>query len=141
MLNNALDTVKTIGGICGSAGFLDGPLGVNMLSLPDMVGVDEEGNVFVMDSGNNYIRMINASDGYMSTLINGACFATNRFKPAGTVNIYESLCYKKWIKTSGEPSAHIYIEESSGGSADLCTEHITQCKGYAHPLHKKTQTQ
>eukprot|EP00826_Nyctotherus_ovalis_P019863 TRINITY_DN16175_c0_g1_i2.p2 TRINITY_DN16175_c0_g1~~TRINITY_DN16175_c0_g1_i2.p2 ORF type:complete len:109 (+),score=7.03 TRINITY_DN16175_c0_g1_i2:836-1162(+) len=106
-----------------------------------MVGVDEEGNIFVVDGGNGYIRMINGSDGYMSTLINGGCFATNKFKEAKAVKIYEALCYKKWIKTSGEPSDHIYIEESSGEDLDLCTGHITQCEGYTHPLHKRSHSQ
>ena len=54
----AIDVTSTIGGICGTKGFMDGPLGINKLSSPDMVGADDEGNIFVMDTGNHYVRMI-----------------------------------------------------------------------------------
>ena len=42
------------------------------MNSPELVGVDAEGVVFVLDAGNKYIRMI-TTDGYMRTLIQGAC--------------------------------------------------------------------
>jgi hypothetical protein len=60
--------VDTFAGICGSPGFKDGPFGINQLKNPEMVGIDDNGIVFIYDAGNNYIRMVNA-DGYMKTLI------------------------------------------------------------------------
>eukprot|EP01022_Parablepharisma_sp_SALTPOND_P028866 TRINITY_DN71933_c0_g1_i1.p1 TRINITY_DN71933_c0_g1~~TRINITY_DN71933_c0_g1_i1.p1 ORF type:complete len:264 (-),score=20.52 TRINITY_DN71933_c0_g1_i1:109-900(-) len=128
------DVTRTIGGICEIEGFMDGPLGVNKLSAPDMVGVDDEGNIFVMDSGNKYIRMIDTK-GYMRTLINGACFSTGRKKSTQNVKIPETLCYKEWIKKSGEPLNHIY-EGKETVKKTTCVDHITQCNGYTHPLYR-----
>ncbi len=64
--------IQTYAGVCGTAGFKDGALGQNLLSSPDLVGVDAEGYLFIFDSGNKYIRMVNR-EGEMVTLIQGAC--------------------------------------------------------------------
>ena len=128
---------KTVGGTCGTSGFMDGPLGVNKLSSPDMVGVDTLGNIFVMDSGNKYIRMI-STKGRMYTLIQGACFATGRVRAVTSIEIPEAICYRSWIKTSGEPSSHIYVETNIDNST-ICVKHITQCDGYTHPLFRTTE--
>ncbi len=67
--------VSTYAGICGGDkfGFSDGPYGVNMFNQPDGLGVDDDGNLFVFDSGNNYMRMIRPN-GYVVTMVNGAFF-------------------------------------------------------------------
>jgi secreted PhoX family phosphatase len=67
--------VSTHAGECGANnfGFKDGPLGINRFNKPDGIGIDDDGNLFVYDSGNNYMRMIRP-DGYVVTFINGACF-------------------------------------------------------------------
>jgi len=127
--------VTTVGGICGTPGFLDGPLGVNKLNSPGLVGTDEAGNIFVMDSGNRYVRIIDP-DGYMKTLINGACFETGKGKFVQNVNIPETICYKSWIKKSGMPNEHIYIETQTENETK-CLKHMTQCEDYIHPLYRK----
>jgi len=35
--------VETIAGVCGTSGFLDGPLGENLFNYPELVSVDESG--------------------------------------------------------------------------------------------------
>ncbi len=68
--------VSTYAGDCKPQvfpGLNDGPLGINRFNSPDGIGIDEDGNLFVFDSGNNKIRMIE-QDGYVRTLIGGACF-------------------------------------------------------------------
>ena len=65
--------VSTYAGICGTSGFKDGPYGINLFNNPDGIGIDEDGVLYVYDSGNRYMRIIYA-DGSVKTLINGACF-------------------------------------------------------------------
>lgn len=52
--------VTTYAGQCGFEGFKDGPFKINRLSYPDNIGLDLDGNIFVYDSGNKYIRMIDS---------------------------------------------------------------------------------
>jgi hypothetical protein len=61
-----------VAGICGTPGFLDGPLGYNQLSRPTNLGVSREGVVYFFDSGNEYMRIV-AVNGEVSTLLLGAC--------------------------------------------------------------------
>lgn len=44
-----------------------------MVNKPTTIGTDAYGNIYVNDSGNNYIRLINSQTQNMSTLQNGAC--------------------------------------------------------------------
>ena len=50
--------VSVVAGDCGSAGFLDGPLGYNRLNQPTNLGVSRKGVVYFFDSGNEYIRIV-----------------------------------------------------------------------------------
>ncbi len=50
--------VTTYAGICGEEGFFDGPFKKNRLRYPDSIGLDLDGNLFVYDSGNRFIRII-----------------------------------------------------------------------------------
>lgn len=50
-------TVTTIAG-SGTAGFRDGSIGVALFSSPSAVAVDKNGVIFVADTGNHRIRMI-----------------------------------------------------------------------------------
>ena len=61
--------MDTYAGICGTDGFKDGQLGMNLLNTPELVGVDAQGYVFVYDAGNKYIRMIDPDTGYMHTML------------------------------------------------------------------------
>jgi len=74
-----------------------------MLTRPELVGVDAEGYIFIYDAGNNYIRMIDL-DGYMHTLINGACKEDPNTIPPKIpfqLKLRAMICYRTWIKTSG----------------------------------------
>jgi len=63
MLTVETSFVSTVAGICGSPGLIDGPLTVNKLRFPQMVGVDAYGNVFIYDAGNGMIRMMDPATG------------------------------------------------------------------------------
>jgi hypothetical protein len=64
--------VSAVAGICGSKGFMDGPLGYNRLSNPTNLGVSREGVLYFFDSGNEYMRIVDKR-GSVSTLLLGAC--------------------------------------------------------------------
>jgi hypothetical protein len=65
--------VSTYAGICGKSGFKDGPIGTNLFNKPTQLGVDDDGYLYVYDSGNRYVRVIKPNQ-EVYTLINGACF-------------------------------------------------------------------
>lgn len=73
--------VETIAGKCGTKGFLDGPLGNNLLSSPTALGLDEYGNIWIYDKGNRYVRMLNVDPtgekwtqrGVLLTMQQGVC--------------------------------------------------------------------
>ena len=71
-LNVALRNVDTVAGVCESPGYKDGPFSINKLNRPTTIGMDMQGKMFIYDSGNRKIRMLDP-DGYMHTLIDGAC--------------------------------------------------------------------
>ena len=88
------------------------------------MGIDALGNIFVNDSGNNFIRMI-SPNGVVSTLINGSCRQDLRYpnQQYSDLTMKRVICLKKWIKVSGEPSDHLVTV-----NYDICTQHITDCK-------------
>jgi len=59
VINLVTLVVSTVAGVCTKAGFVDGPLGTNRLSLPSMIAVDESENVYFYDSGSSYMRYLN----------------------------------------------------------------------------------
>jgi len=56
--------ITTYAGLCGENGFKDGPLGYNRLSYPDNMGIDLDGNLYVYDSGNLYVRFIDTEGSF-----------------------------------------------------------------------------
>jgi len=125
--------VTTFAGICDSKskGFKDGPQGVSLFNQPDGIGIDEDGNVYVFDSGNKYMRMI-TPEGAVSTLVNGACFEYLMNEPLlNSFGVRPSylLCYRKWIKTYGKPDEHLYIDTFG----NICYKTYAEC-GQETPL-------
>ncbi|CDW73314.1 UNKNOWN [Stylonychia lemnae] len=121
--------VSTFAGICGKAGFKDGLLGQNMLTRPELVGVDAHGIIFIYDAGNNYIRMID-KDGYMHTLIQGACKEDPNTIPPKIpfqLKLRAMICYKTWIKTSGQPDSHL-IGTGVTKNTECLDDHYVNCK-------------
>lgn len=130
---------STFAGQCTQPGFKDGPLGINRLNYPDNIGIDDEGNIFINDSGNNYIRIVDRS-GFMKTLINGACFEyENIFNPTNyfKYNTKYVLCFKSWIKTYGIPLEHIYDEIKD---QSVCKLHASLCNFKSHLMYNRTLT-
>lgn len=64
--------VTTIAGVAGSSGSTDGAPGVARFYNPQGVAVDGAGNIFVADTSNHTIRLINATTGVVSTLAGSA---------------------------------------------------------------------
>lgn len=126
MINMTEMITYTIGGKCTENGFADGPLEYSRFDSPSFVGTDPAGNIYVQDSGNEYLRVIEIDwlnfdfrGIWIHTLLNGACIDDSIEE--GTENI---LCYRLWRKTSGEPSQHIF-------DADLLE---TLCSGSDYPF-------
>lgn len=140
LLNYKTAEVSTYAGVCTEKGFKDGPLGINRLNTPKGIGIDEDGNLFIFDSGNRYIRMIDTL-GYMYTLINGACFdyymdysESNKFSFDQT----RLLCFKNWIKTGGIPVEHIYDEVAD---LNICRSHFVLCTNVtSNFIYNKTKS-
>ena len=111
----------TIAGHCGKKGFLDGPQGINLLSFPESLGIDEQGIVFFYDSGNKYIRMLD-SDGYVYTMTKGFCREDIRYEPQKLgkhFTNYRVMCYKMWVKVIGLPNDYVFQDTFSS----ICTKH------------------
>jgi hypothetical protein len=144
MLDLNQEIVVTIAGRCGVVGFKDGPLGNNLLNNPTALGLSEEGDIWIYDKGNSYIRVLQMTpfeDGWLekgelSTMLKGVC----RDKPNHISPLYSSpasrysVCYSNWIKTSGEPSSHIFDKTML---KNYCTDLFSKCKEFegVHPLY------
>ena len=144
LLDLETETVKTLAGVCGTSGFKDGPIGISKLNQPTSLGVDEGGNIWIYDSGNRYIRMLKIDPtveswwekGLLFTMIKGSCMA----KPSQIPSVFTSptsrysICYTSWIKTSGEPTEHIFNLTRLN---QYCTDLFTNCSQFkdVHPLY------
>ena len=129
--------VTTFAGECNEKGFRDGPRGYNRFNEPRGIGIDSYGNIYVYDSGNKYMRLI-TPEGYAFTLIHGACFDYKFGLNIENIFNYKTeylLCFKKWIKNSGEPSEHIYHSISE----ELCYDNIVNCHNYLSNQKRKDE--
>jgi sugar lactone lactonase YvrE len=80
----SLGTITTVAGN-GQMGFLgDGGLATSAeLNNPSGVAVDSQGNLFIADTGNNRIRMVSASNGFITTIAgNGTMGYSGDYGPA-----------------------------------------------------------
>ena len=67
LINTGTGIVSTIAGT-GSYGYLDGPASSAKFNFPNGIALDSSsGNIYVADSGNKVIRLINATTGMVST--------------------------------------------------------------------------
>lgn len=82
LLDLKKEIVVTIAGKCGDkSGFMDGPLGNNKLNSPTALGLDENGDIWIYDKGNRYIRVLQLdptqanwqSKGILVTMLQGVC--------------------------------------------------------------------
>ena len=134
-INLVNSDVTTFAGICTEKGFKDGPYGINKFNEPQGIGIDSYGNIYVYDSGNRYMRYI-SPDGYVHTLIHGACLEYNLGEVVKNKYNYQNtqlLCFRKWIKNSGEPSEHIYTSNNE----NYCFDNIVNCPNYLSEQKKK----
>ena len=144
VIDTQVKSIKQFAGTCQSPGFMDGPPQYNLLTRPDLVGVNN-GTLFINDSGNNYIRMVNLTTQYMVTLLGGACrdavnitgnytapdynYQDSVFYFQG-LNVHTIVCVTGMVKTEGEPSGHIFNPENY---PQPCVEHITLCENRTSP--------
>ncbi|OMJ80466.1 hypothetical protein SteCoe_19269 [Stentor coeruleus] len=138
-------SIKQFSGRCTESGFKDGPPQYNRLYKPDLVGA-ANGTLFINDSGNNYIRIVDIATGYMKTLWGGACrdannIASSYSEPEYDVknsvfyndngSIHTMVCDLSLIKTTGKPEEHIF---DINDYKDPCFMHITLCENRTHPF-------
>jgi hypothetical protein len=144
-LDLSIGVVSELVGKCEVSGFKDGPQGVNRLNSPQLVGVSASGNIYIMDSGNRYVRMFYAANETLVTLTQGACqhihdpdetvpklpYAIDLAQNDRTkrLRIQTVVCLSDWVKTSGEPSEHLYL-----GPEDQCLRHYILCGNRTNPL-------
>ena len=78
--------VEVFAGICETAGFMDGPLGINMFNNPEQIGFTDS-QLLIVDRGNRAIRMVDMTSRNVLSLHLEAC---NETAIAGTQPIYSS---------------------------------------------------
>ena len=89
--------VDTVAGVCGQPGYSDGVFSVNKFNRPSMIGMDKIGNMFIFDSGNKKIRMMD-TNGEVFTLLDGACREDKTMPvldPPFDLQIRGMVCYKR----------------------------------------------
>ena len=138
-------SIHQYAGQCQIEGFKDGPPQYNKLSRPDLVGVVDD-LLFINDSGNHYIRVVNMTSGNMTTLLGGACrdiknITTSYPQPSydftssvfysKSVNIHTIVCDTNMVLTTGEPS-EVFL--TAADIQEPCTLHITLCGPRTQPL-------
>ena len=137
-INLVNSEVTTFAGECTEKGFKDGPLGVNRFNEPQGIGIDSYGNIYVYDAGNKYMRYI-SPDGYVHTLIQGACFEYKLGINIENDYKYKTqylLCFRKWIKKTGEPKEHIYYANDE----EYCYDNIVNCQNYLSNQKRKNES-
>lgn len=122
---------KTYAGICTIAGFQDGRLGTNLFKYPESLGVDIFGNVFVYDSGNQYIRMIK-KNGCVLTLVPGACrrdfrYVSQNLPKFGLKNEVVT-CYREWMNSTAGDNV------CSESQSNFCYDEIFLCPNDQSPF-------
>lgn len=137
LVNLITAEITTYAGKCTEKGFKDGPKEEALFNMPTGLGIDAFGNLFIYDSGNGYMRMVD-TEGFVHTLIQGACF--EYFMQGQIINNfgYDSilfLCFRNWKKVYGKPKEHIYDKTEE----EVCYEHITKCgeKYYSNLNYQK----
>jgi hypothetical protein len=108
---NGQDTITTIAGT-GASGFSGdgGPATSAKLSVPSGVATDNSGDVFIADTGNNRVREVVISTGFIHTIAgNGQCGSkvpTGDGGPATSA----SLCAPTGVAV--DTSGHVYISDT-----------------------------
>lgn len=117
-----------------------------------MKGLSPTGDLYVLDSGNGFIRKVTTEgkkckqqynfEGFVSTMLHGTCKDSVFSGPKtvlGSMKINSVTCYDNWIKTSGLPDSHIWKEltplESCFKQTLLCDEGKS-----THPIIAKNST-
>ncbi|KAL4454678.1 hypothetical protein ABPG74_021883 [Tetrahymena malaccensis] len=108
---------QTIAGQCTVSGFLDGPIGTNLMNSPSSLGVDDQGIIFFYDEYYDQIRMIDPVTTFVSTLLKGACREDITYQPKQIFQKFQKkrvVCYKSWVNVNApEPQGHKYQENLS----------------------------
>ena len=84
------------------------------MNLPDLVATDHNGTIYIYDSGNKYIRIVDPATKIMRTMIHGSCrldYMTSmpRTRDPFGLKLKPMICFKKWIKSVGDPTEHIVV--------------------------------
>lgn len=130
----------TIAGKCGEKGFKDGFLRTSRLNTPTYLGIDQKQRIYIYDSGNNYIRLLELSDKYenlvsfvlgakLKTLIHGSCrdiqeeYSDEVYKQLDLTKFRFSFCYADWLRDD-EGEQYFDFETIE----NYCTDNYATCK-------------
>ena len=130
----------TIAGKCGEKGFKDGFLRTSRLNTPTYLGIDQKKRMYIYDSGNNYIRLLELSDNYedlvsfvleakLKTLIHGSCrdisenYSDEVYQQLDLTKFRFSFCYADWLR---EDEGEQYFDFET--IENYCTDNYATCK-------------
>jgi len=85
-----------------------------LLNEPELVAADANGTVYIYDSGNNYIRIVDPVTKILRTMIHGSCHldymsGQPKIRVPFQLKLKPMVCFKKWIKEHGEPTEHFAV--------------------------------
>jgi len=74
--------------------------------------VDHNGTLFIYDSGNSYIRIVDPTTRVMRTMIHGSCkldygVSIPKLRVPFQLYLKPMICFKTWIKETGDPLEHL----------------------------------
>ncbi len=115
LIDLKIKRVTTIAGFCGESGFKDGYPSTSRLNLPKNLGIDRKNRIYIYDSGNNYVRILETPEEYtdpesfvlqstLKTMVHGSCFniesyGDNNMNQVDLSKFKYSFCYSDWLKT------------------------------------------
>lgn len=85
--------------MCGVEGFADGPIGDNYFTAPELIGVDYQGNIFVIGNENDgagYVRIIDPNTLIVTTNYQGSCGESYMSAPPDVqfgIQLKNVICY------------------------------------------------
>ena len=119
LVTKSTGIITTVAGTGGSSGYSGdgGPATSAKLYEPIGVAIDAAGNIYIVDSGNNVIRMVTSSTGIITTV---AGTGTQGYSGDGGLATSAKLSYPRGVAI--DPAGNIYIADTNNNFIRLVTE-------------------
>ena len=118
------DLLPSDGGYSGDGG----PATLAQLSYPNGVAVDGQGNIYIADTYNNVIRMVNGVTGYITTVAGnetiGSVFGGGGYSGDGGPATLATLSFPSGVAV--DVQGNIYIADTNNNVIRM----VTKCAGY-----------